>query len=69
MHQDKWLAIDELTDNLKMGRAKLYRIAQDGEIPTSKVENQWRIDREEIDQWMKDQRPAVATKNSKGGSQ
>jgi len=59
MDQDKWLTIDELADYLKMGRTKLYRMAQEGVIPASKVGSQWRFDREEIDEWMKGQRPAA----------
>jgi excisionase family DNA binding protein len=43
--------------SFKMGRTKLYRMAQEGNIPASKVGNQWRFDREEIDEWMKRQRP------------
>jgi excisionase family DNA binding protein len=66
MDQDKWLTIDELAEYLKMGRTKLYRMAQEGNIPASKVGNQWRFDREEIDQWMKKQRPATVSGNSKG---
>ena len=66
MDQDKWLTIDELADYLKMGRTKLYRMAQKADIPASKVGNQWRFDREEIDVWMKSQRPAAASRNSKG---
>lgn len=69
MDQDKWLTIDELADYLKMGRTKLYRMAQKADIPASKVGNQWRFDREEIDVWMKSQRPAAASRNSKGLSQ
>jgi excisionase family DNA binding protein len=69
MDQDKWLTIDELADYLKMGRTKLYRMAQKADIPASKIGNQWRFDREEIDEWMKSQRPAAASRNSKGVSQ
>jgi len=58
MDQDKLLTIDELAEYLKMGRTKLYRMAQEGNIPASKVGNQWRFDREEIDQWMKRQGPS-----------
>ena len=47
----------ELADYLKLGRTKLYRMAQDGSIPASKLGNQWRFDRDEIDAWMKRQRP------------
>jgi excisionase family DNA binding protein len=38
---------------LKMGRTKLYTLAQKGNIPGSKVGSQWRFDREEIDAWIK----------------
>lgn len=50
---DKWLTIDELSNYLKMSRTKLYGMAQRGEVPASKIGNQWRFDREEIDIWMK----------------
>lgn len=50
---DKWLTIDELAGYIKMSRTKLYGMTQRGEIPASKIGNQWRFDREEIDQWMK----------------
>ncbi|MCK4623216.1 MAG: helix-turn-helix domain-containing protein [Desulfuromonadales bacterium] len=57
MGTDRWLTLDELAVYLKLGRTKLYRMAQNGEIPASKVGSQWRFDREEIDAWMKSQRP------------
>lgn len=66
MDQTKWLTIDELAEYLKMGRTKLYRMAQEGDIPASKVGNQWRFDREEIDQWMKNQRPVSADQRQEG---
>jgi len=66
MDRTKWLTIEELAEYLKMGRTKLYRMSQDGDIPASKVGNQWRFDREEIDQWMKSQR-STASKISSGG--
>lgn len=50
---DKWLTIDELAAYLKMGRTKLYTMAQTGTIPGSKIGSQWRFDREEIDAWIK----------------
>jgi excisionase family DNA binding protein len=50
---DKWLTIDELAAYLKMGRTKLYTMAQNGTIPGSKIGSQWRFDREEIDVWIK----------------
>lgn len=59
------MTLGELAEYLKMGRTKLYRMAQGGDIPASKIGNQWRFDREEIDQWMKRQRP-VSDKISTG---
>ncbi len=50
---DKWLTIDELAQYLKMGRTKLYTMAQQGKVPGNKVGSQWRFDREEIDRWIK----------------
>jgi len=68
MDQHKWMTIDELADYLKMGRTKLYRMAQECEIPASKIGNQWRFDREEIDEWMRKQRPTSASGVNKGVS-
>ncbi len=55
---DKWLTIDELAAYLKMGRTKLYTMAQKGEIPGDKIGSQSRFDREEIDAWIKSGRAA-----------
>ena len=59
---DKWLTIDELVTYLKMGRTKLYTMAQKGAIPGNKIGNQWRFDREEIDEWIKSGRAAKRDK-------
>lgn len=53
---DKWLTVEELAAYLKMSRTKLYAMTQKGEIPASKIGNQWRFDRDEIDEWVKNQR-------------
>ena len=59
---DKWLTIDELIAYLKMGKTKLYTMAQKGKIPGSKIGSQWRFDREEIDEWIKSGRAAKQVK-------
>jgi len=61
---DKWLTIDELVAYLKMGKTKLYTMAQKGEIPGSKIGSQWRFDREEIDEWIKSGRAAKREKKA-----
>jgi len=55
MITDRWLTLDELAEYLKLSRSKLYRMAQEGKIPASKVGTQWRFDRQGIDEWMKKQ--------------
>ncbi|MGQ9496266.1 MAG: helix-turn-helix domain-containing protein [Thermoanaerobaculaceae bacterium] len=50
--ETKWLTVVEAAQYLKMGRSTVYKLAQEGKLPTHKVGNQWRFDREEIDQWM-----------------
>ncbi len=64
---DKWLTIDELITYLKMGRTKLYTMAQRGSIPGKKIGNQWRFDREEIDEWIKSGR-ATESGNAVSGT-
>jgi excisionase family DNA binding protein len=49
----QWLTVDELAEYLKFGRTKIYSMAQRGEIPVSKIGNQWRFNRAEIDEWLK----------------
>jgi len=39
-----------------MRRASSYHLAQKGKIPASKLGNLWRFKKEEIDEWMKDNR-------------
>lgn len=57
---DKWLTVEELAAYLKMSRTKLYAMTQKGEIPASKIGNQWRFDRDEIDEWMKSKKTGEA---------
>lgn len=68
MQTDKWLTLDELAKYLKFSRSKLYRMAQQGEVPASNVAAQWRFNREEIDDWVASQRPVHSSPhgNEKG---
>ncbi|MCP4475727.1 MAG: helix-turn-helix domain-containing protein [Gammaproteobacteria bacterium] len=56
-----YLTLDELAAYLKISRAKLYRMSQDAKIPASKIGNQWRFSQEEVNTWMKNQRPLNIT--------
>ncbi|MEA2031949.1 MAG: helix-turn-helix domain-containing protein [candidate division Zixibacteria bacterium] len=63
MNQPKWLTLDELAEYLRLGRTKLYQLAQEGTIPASKLGSQWRFDRDEIDEWMKKQKSSKHESN------
>jgi excisionase family DNA binding protein len=62
----KWITLDELAEYLKFSRTKLYRLAQEGEIPASKVGSQWRFNRQEIDDWVTNQRPSGTSSQRNG---
>lgn len=64
MTKDKWLTLEELANYLKLSKAKMYRMAQEGRIPASKIGSQWRFDREEIDAWARRQRPGRQTRRT-----
>ena len=47
-----WVNLEELAAYLKMSRARLYQMAQRGEIPAVKLGRTWRFDRDRIDAWL-----------------
>jgi excisionase family DNA binding protein len=61
-----WLTLDELATYLKRGRSTLYRMAQRGELPASKLGRTWRFERGAIDEWMRQQSPQVRASKAKG---
>ena len=57
---DTWLTVKEVAQYLKLSPDLIYKLAQQGIIPVSKIGNQWRFNREEVDDWVKSQRPRTA---------
>lgn len=56
MGTGRWLTLDELVGYLKRSHSKLVPDGGAGwRDPASKVASQWRFDRHEIDEWMKNQ--------------
>ena len=51
--ETKWLTVIEAAQYLKMGRSTVYKLAQEGKLPTHKVGRQWRFDAKELDTWLK----------------
>jgi len=56
INMDTWMTLEEVARYLKVSRDSIYRLAQKGEIPASKIGNLWRFKREEIDEWMRHRR-------------
>jgi excisionase family DNA binding protein len=49
---DTWLTVKEVAQYLKLSPDLIYKLAQQGKIPASKVGTAWRFNREKIDRWM-----------------
>ena len=52
--QHRWMTLQEVADYLQLSKDLIYRLAQGGKIPASKVGSRWRFRRERIDRWMED---------------
>ena len=61
---DEIMTVEELAKYLKTGVATIYKLAQEGKIPATKVGNQWRFRKEKIDKWL-DKVGKYSLKNSK----
>ncbi len=51
---DAWLTVKEVAQYLKLSTDLIYKLAQQGKIPASKVGAAWRFKKEKIDQWMEE---------------
>ena len=58
------MTLQEVAEYLQLSKDRIYRLAQSGNIPASKVGNRWRFRRERIDGWMED----TAIDGDAGGS-
>ena len=52
--QSRWMTLQEVAQYLQLSKDMVYRLAQSGKIPASKVGSRWRFRRERIDRWMED---------------
>lgn len=51
--RDNVMTIEELADYLKIPKSTLYKLAQEGRVPSQKVGRHWRFHREAVDHWLK----------------
>lgn len=47
-----WLSLDEAVNYLKIGKTKLYELAQNNRIPAQKIDKQWRFKAADLDRWL-----------------
>jgi excisionase family DNA binding protein len=51
------MKVKEIAEYLQISEDLIYKWAQQGKIPVSKIGNQWRFNKEEVEEWAKAQRP------------
>lgn len=51
----EFMTIEEVSEYLRVPVSSLYKLAQQGKIPASKVGRHWRFRRGFIDRWVDDQ--------------
>lgn len=44
--------IDEVSKYLRTSRSSLYKLAQEGKIPSQKIGRNWRFRKEAIERWL-----------------
>lgn len=49
---DSLMTLEEVATYLRLSKDTVYRMAQTGKIPASKVGNQWRFRRDEVEAWL-----------------
>ena len=59
---DEILTLKEVAAYLKLAEKTAYRLAAEGKLPGFKVGGSWRFKREDIEQWISDQK--AITKDS-----
>ena len=52
--QNRWMTLQEVAEYLQLSKDMIYRLAQGGRTPASKVGSRWRFRQERIDRWMED---------------
>jgi len=57
---DTVMTIEELSKYLKISRSTLYKLAQEGKLPSQKVGRHWRFHRDAIDRWLTEHRQQQA---------
>jgi len=60
------LTVSELAEYLKLSRAKVYQMAQRGELPGTKLGTHWRFRKDLIDCWLEEEMIGNRRETSEG---
>ena len=61
------MTLEEVADYLRLSKDTVYRMANAGTIPASKVGSQWRLRREDLDAWLEKNKNVAGEKEIPGG--
>jgi len=49
---ERLMTLEEVTEYLRLSKDTVYRMANTGKLPASKVGSQWRFRKGDVDQWL-----------------
>jgi excisionase family DNA binding protein len=62
-NSERFMTLQELASLLKVKERTIYLWAQQGQIPSFKLGNAWRFDRQDIELWIEAQKRNTPRKN------
>lgn len=61
------MTIEEVAAYLRLSKDTVYRMAQAGKIPASKVGTQWRFRQNDVDAWLEENKNVSKDKGMRSG--
>lgn len=59
---NRLMTLQKVAKHLQISETTLYKLARAGNIPAIKVGNQWRFKKEDIDEWLEEQKRKLTPK-------
>jgi len=55
MKEKRYFTIKDVAEQLGLHKTTIYRLAKKGELPAFKVGNQWRFDKNILEEWIRNE--------------
>lgn len=68
MIEDRFMTLKEVAGYLRLNQRTIYKWAQEGIIPASKLGSTWRFRRSEIDNWVEKRKNVRNSEADKSGA-